>query len=370
MSEFLEALPVDIKVCGVGGGGGNAVNSMVKAQIDGVSFVALNTDVQALKLNDAEHRIQLGRKLSRGRGVGGDPEKGAKAAEESADEIRERLQGAEMVFVTAGMGGGTGTGAAPVIASIARELGALTVGVVTRPFHFEGPPKGEAAAQGISNLLAAVDALIVIPNERLREHFGDMPLVDAFKAADDLLRQAVQTISDVVVAPGYLNIDFEDVKKIMARAGSALMGMGMATGKDRAAEAARQAIASPLLESSFQGASGLIVNIRAAQGDFKLHEMDEAMAVIRAESHPEAHTKVGLIWDETLGGAVQVTVIATGFKGRQDGTGFRSSYVAAPLHTTNGHATPTPVVPADTDGGAQLPAFLRTHSPSSTRPRS
>ena len=302
-----------IKVIGVGGGGNNAINRMIEAGLKGIEFIAVNTDAQALYLSKAEKKIQLGEKLTKGLGAGADPDVGMKAAEESVDEIKKALGSADMVFVTAGMGGGTGTGGAPVIARIARECGALTVGVVTKPFSFEGRKRNGQAERGIQSLRDAVDSLIAIPNDRLLQvvdkHTG---FNDAFKIADDILRQGVQGISDLIAVPGVINCDFADVQTVMQNTGSALMGIGTAKGENRAAEAARMAISSPLLETSIEGAKGVLFNISGGS-NLTLFEINEAAEIIHQAADSEANIIFGANIDETLEEEVRVTVIATGF---------------------------------------------------------
>ncbi len=308
----LDALAV-IKVIGVGGGGNNAVNRMIEHGVRGVDFIAVNTDAQALKLSDAELTLQIGGKLTRGLGAGADPEVGKKAAEESKEQIEDALAGADMVFVTAGMGGGTGTGAAPVIAQIAKELGALTVGVVTRPFIFEGMKRSKQAAAGIDALKEAVDTLIVIPNDKLLEIVDkNTPMVEAFREADNVLRQGVQGISDLIAVPGLINLDFADVKTIMEDKGSALMGIGMATGENRAAEAAKKAISSPLLETSIDGAKGVLMNITGGSST-SLYEVQEAADIVATASDEEVNIIFGSVINDDLKDEIIVTVIATGF---------------------------------------------------------
>lgn len=306
-----------IKVIGVGGGGGNAVNRMIAAGLQGVEFICINTDVQALKYTNAETRLQIGAKLTRGLGAGANPEIGKKAAEESSDEILKQLQGADMVFITAGMGGGTGTGAAPVVAELAREVGALTVGVVTRPFSFEGKKRADQAERGIRELREKVDTLIVIPNDRLMQVAGkDTTITEAFRIADDVLRQGVQGISDLIAIPGLINLDFADVKTIMSQTGSALMGIGRATGEKRAVEAARMAISSPLLETSIDGAKGVLLNITGGS-NLGLLEVNEAAETISSAADPEATIIFGAVINDDLKDEVRVTVIATGFDQKQ-----------------------------------------------------
>lgn len=306
-----------IKVIGVGGGGSNAVNRMIEAGLQGVEFIAVNTDAQALHLSKAENRLQIGSKLTRGLGAGANPEIGKKAAEESKEQIEQVLKGADMVFVTAGMGGGTGTGAAPVIAQIAKELGALTVGVVTRPFSFEGRRRATHAQAGIEALKEKVDTLIVIPNDRLLEIVDkNTPMLEAFREADNVLRQGVQGISDLIAVPGLINLDFADVKTIMTEKGSALMGIGVATGENRAAEAAKKAICSPLLETSIDGAKGVLMNITGG-ANLSLFEVNEAADIVASASDEEVNMIFGAVINEELSDEIIVTVIATGFEHQQ-----------------------------------------------------
>ncbi|MBE3568670.1 MAG: cell division protein FtsZ [Bacillales bacterium] len=303
-----------IKVIGVGGGGNNAVNRMIEHGVQGVEFIAVNTDAQALNLSKAEIKMQIGAKLTRGLGAGANPEVGKKAAEESKEQIEEALKGADMVFVTAGMGGGTGTGAAPVIAQISKELGALTVGVVTRPFTFEGKKRANQAAGGIAAMKEAVDTLIVIPNDRLLEIVDkSTPMLEAFREADNVLRQGVQGISDLIAVPGLINLDFADVKTIMSNKGSALMGIGVASGENRAAEAAKKAISSPLLETSIDGAQGVLMNITGGT-NLSLYEVQEAADIVASASDQEVNMIFGSVINENLKDEIVVTVIATGFK--------------------------------------------------------
>jgi cell division protein FtsZ len=302
-----------IKVVGVGGGGSNAVNRMVEAGLKGCEFVAVNTDAQALLMVEADQKIHVGAAATRGLGAGANPEKGFEAAMESRDELKDSLKGADMVFVTAGEGGGTGTGAAPVIAEIAQELRALTVGVVTRPFSFEGRKRAEQAQQGIDRLRDKVDTLIIIPNDRLLQVVEKRTsVVDAFRMADEILRQGVQGITDLITIPGLVNLDFADVRTIMTDAGSALMGIGEAEGENRAAEAARAAVSSPLLEASVAGATGILLNITGGP-DLGLFEVNEAAEVVTGASDLNANVIFGAVIDETMGETVRVTVIATGF---------------------------------------------------------
>ena len=302
-----------IKVIGVGGGGNNAVNRMIEHGVQGVDFIAVNTDAQALNLSKAEYKLQIGGKLTRGLGAGANPEVGKKAAEESREQLEEVLKGADMVFVTAGMGGGTGTGAAPVIASIARELGALTVGVVTRPFTFEGRKRQTQAIGGISAMKEAVDTLIVIPNDKLLQIVDkSTPMLEAFREADNVLRQGVQGISDLIATPGLINLDFADVKTIMSDKGSALMGIGIASGENRAVEAAKKAISSPLLETSIDGAKGVIMNITGGT-NLSLYEVQEAADIVQLASDEEVNMIFGSVINDNLNDEIIVTVIATGF---------------------------------------------------------
>ena len=302
-----------IKVVGVGGGGSNAVTRMVDAGVTGVDFIAVNTDAQALLGCDADVKLHIGAQATRGLGAGANPEVGQAAALESRDEIKEALKGADMVFVTAGEGGGTGTGGAPIIAETARELGALTVGVVTRPFDFEGRKRAEQAQKGITELRDKVDTLIIIPNDRLLQVVGKQtPVMEAFRIADDVLRQGVQGITDLITIPGLVNLDFADVRTVMSDAGSALMGIGEAEGENRAAEAARTAVSSPLLEASVEGATGILLNITGGS-DVGLFEVNEAAEVVTGAADQNANVIFGAVIDENLAGKIRVTVIATGF---------------------------------------------------------
>jgi len=305
-----------LKVVGVGGGGTNAVNRMVDAGLAGVEFIAVNTDAQALLMADADIKIQVGSEVTRGLGAGADPDIGLAAAQESRDELKEALKGADMVFITAGEGGGTGTGGAPIVAEIGQEIGALTVGVVTRPFAFEGRKRSDQAERGIDQLRERVDTLIVIENDRLLQVVErQTSVVDAFRMADDILRQGVQGITDLITEPGLVNLDFADVRTIMREAGSALMGIGRASGENRAAEAARSAVSSPLLEASIEGATGILLNITGGS-DIGLFEVNEAAEVVTSAADQNANVIFGAVIDDSLGGDVQVTVIATGFGGQ------------------------------------------------------
>jgi cell division protein FtsZ len=311
-----DGLPeANIKVIGVGGGGTNAVNRMIRAQVQGVEFLSVNTDSQALQQAQAPVRIQIGEKLTRGLGAGGNPSMGQKAAEESSEELYEAMRDADMVFITAGMGGGTGTGAAPIVAQIAQDIGALTVGVVTKPFSFEGTRRRSVAEEGVSSLRERVDALITIPNDRLLSIADQkMSMTDAFALADEVLHQGIQGISDTITKPGMINLDFADVKAIMSHAGSALMAIGRAAGDNRAAEAAQAAISSPLLEVSISGAKGVLFNV--AGSDYTLYEVNQAARVIQEAADQDANIIFGAVIDERLQDEIQITVIATGFEGR------------------------------------------------------
>ena len=302
-----------IKVVGIGGGGVNAVNRMVEAGLRGVEFIAVNTDAQTLLMSDAEVKLDIGRETTRGLGAGSDPEVGGHAAEEHRDEIEEILKGADMVFITAGEGGGTGTGGAPVLAEIARDLGALTIGVVTRPFGFEGRKRAMQADVGITNLKHSVDTLIVVPNDRLLQVSDpSTPMLDAFRMADQVLYQGVDGITSLITTPGLINLDFADVKTVMTGAGSALMGIGHGSGDDRAEEAAKSAVSSPLLESSIEGARGVLLSI-AGPTDLTLHEVNRAADAITRVAHPDANIIFGAVVDDVLGEEMRVTVIAAGF---------------------------------------------------------
>ncbi|GGG89885.1 cell division protein FtsZ [Paenibacillus radicis (ex Gao et al. 2016)] len=373
MLEFdldLEQL-AQIKVIGVGGGGSNAVNRMIENGVKGVEFITVNTDAQALNLAKSEHKLQIGDKLTRGLGAGANPEVGKKAAEESRELVISQLKGSDMVFVTAGMGGGTGTGAAPVIAEIARECGALTVGVVTRPFTFEGRKRSAQAELGIEALKEKVDTLIVIPNDRLLEIVDKKtPMLEAFREADNVLRQAVQGISDLIQVPGLINLDFADVKTIMTERGSALMGIGIATGENRAAEAAKKAIMSPLLETSIDGARGVIMNITGGS-NLSLYEVNEAAEIVISASDPEVNMIFGAIIDEELKDEIKVTVIATGFEHKPSAAVRRAASPQAEPEARQAGAQPStstnnvkPFGSNTSSDQLEIPAFLRN------RPRS
>ena len=313
LDEELDENVTTIKVIGVGGGGGNAGNRMVSDGLQGVEFIAMNTDQQALAKNHASVKVQLGSKLTKGRGAGADPEIGQRAAEESKDEIANALKGSQMVFITAGMGGGTGTGAAPVVAEVAHDLGILTVGIVTKPFSFEGKRKMGLAEQGIANLLMHVDSLIVIPNERLKMISQEkITLMNAFQAADNVLRQGVESISALINVPAFINLDFADVRSIMKDAGYAHMGVGSAKGAGKAENAAKAAISSPLLETSIAGAHGVIINITSSP-DIGLEDVETAAGLITQSAHPDANIIWGTAFDENLSDEMRVTVVATGF---------------------------------------------------------
>ncbi|HBB35353.1 MAG TPA: cell division protein FtsZ [Cyanobacteria bacterium UBA8803] len=348
-----------IKVIGVGGGGGNAVNRMIASQVSGVEFWSINTDAQALSQADAPKRLQVGQKLTRGLGAGGNPAIGQKAAEESRDEIAQALDNADLVFITAGMGGGTGTGAAPIVAEIAKEMGALTVGVVTRPFTFEGRRRTNQAEEGIAALQGRVDTLIVIPNNKLLSVISEQtPVQDAFRIADDILRQGVQGISDIITVPGLVNVDFADVRAVMADAGSALMGIGVGSGKSRAREAAVAAISSPLLESSIEGARGVVFNITGG-GDLTLHEVNAAAETIYEVVDPNANIIFGAVIDDKLQGELRITVIATGFSGE---TPSPPAVREAPRYTRPISPTPNQPLPAPDPRnrpGLDIPEFLQ-----------
>ena len=327
MIDYMEGFTngsADIKVIGVGGGGSNAVNRMIEAELAGVEFIVANTDAQALQSSNAKSKIQLGEKITKGLGAGADAEVGKKAAEEDRDEIAEQLKNADMVFITAGMGGGTGTGAAPIVAEVAREIGALTIAVVTKPFSFEGKKRTSSAELGIKNLKERVDAIITVPNDKLLEIASENLTMDqAYRYADDILRQGVQGISDLITINGVINVDFADVKTIMKSSGSALMGIGMASGENRAVTAAQQAIDSPLLESSIQGARGVLVSI-SASSNLGLLEVNKAMSIIRDAADEEAQIIFGHNVNEELGDQIKITVVATGF-GKEEKVALPSS---------------------------------------------
>ncbi len=344
----LDNVFANIKVVGVGGGGVNAVNQMIRLNLQGVEFIAVNTDAQALQIANAQNRIQIGEKLTKGLGAGANPDIGAKAAEESRNEIAAALDGADMVFITAGMGGGTGTGAAPVIAQVARELGALTVGVVTKPFSFEGLKRRTLAEEGVHRLIQSVDTLITIPNDRVLQITSEKTsFLDAFKLVDDVLRQGVQGISDIIVMPGLINVDFADVRAIMEGAGSALIGIGMSSDENKAVEAAKISINSPLLEVSIHGAKGVLFNMTGGP-DMGMQEVSDAAQIIADAADPDARIIFGATIDEEMEGKIKITVIATGFD--------------APLaQSTIPEATKISHVPLQTidEDELDLPAFIR-----------
>ena len=328
-----------IKVVGIGGGGVNAVNRMIDVGLKGVEFIAINTDAQHLLMSDADVKLDIGRKLTRGLGAGASPERGREAVLDHVDEIEEVLRGADMVFITAGEGGGTGTGGAPIVAKIARELGALTIGVVTRPFSFEGKIRAKQAEEGITELRSEVDTLIIIPNDRLLA-ISDRSItaVEAFKSADQVLLSGVQGITEIITQPGLINLDFADVKSIMTDAGSALMGIGSARGENRAQRAAELAISSPLLEASIDGAMGVLLSV-AGGSDLGLFEINEACELVQAAAHPEAKIIFGTTIDDALGDEVRITVIAAGFDG---GAPKKLAMPVLDAATLNGHADPIP----------------------------
>jgi cell division protein FtsZ len=347
--EIVPSQSARIEVIGVGGGGSNAVNRMIASDLQGVGYRVLNTDAQALLQSASQKRIQLGQKLTRGLGAGGNPVIGQKAAEESRAELQESLQGADLVFIAAGMGGGTGTGAAPILAEVAKEVGALTVGIVTKPFGFEGRKRLRQAEEGIARLAESVDTLIVIPNDRLRDAIAGAPLQEAFRAADDVLRMGVKGISDIITWPGLVNVDFADVRSVMAGAGTALLGIGVGSGRSRALEAAQAAMSSPLLESArIDGAKGCVINISGGK-DMTLEDMTTASEVIYEVVDPDANIIVGAVVDERLEGEIHVTVIATGF---ESGAPYRTernvvSFAGTPLFNST-----------QEERGAKIPPFL------------
>jgi cell division protein FtsZ len=361
-----------IKVVGIGGGGVNAVNRMIEVGLKGVEFIAINTDAQALLMSDADVKLDIGRELTRGLGAGANPEVGKKAAEDHLEEIEEVLKGADMVFVTAGEGGGTGTGGAPVVARVARSLGALTIGVVTRPFGFEGRRRQSQAEAGVDALRAEVDTLIVIPNDRLLSLADrNISVIDAFRQADHVLLQGVSGITDLITTPGLINLDFADVKSVMHSAGSALMGIGSARGEDRAVEAAEKAISSPLLEAGIDGAHGVLLSISGGS-DLGLFEINEAARLVADAAHPDANIIFGAVIDDTLGDEVRVTVIAAGFDGgeppakrgggatarlRESGDTGEVPAVVAPGSRTL--SQPRSIAFDDADDDLDIPDFLK-----------
>ncbi|WP_293876863.1 cell division protein FtsZ [uncultured Brevibacterium sp.] len=361
MAEYPQS-GADIKVAGTGGGGVNAVQRMIDVGLRGVEFIAINTDAQALVLSEADTKLEIGRELTRGLGAGADPEIGRKAAEDSEEAIQEALEGADMVFVTAGEGGGTGTGAAPVVARIARSLGALTIGVVTRPFTFEGRRRSAQAEAGIEALRKEVDTLIVIPNDRLLTISDrNVSVVEAFKSADEVLRSGVQGITDLISTPGMINLDFADVKSVMQDAGTALMGIGSAVGEDRAVKAAEAAIASPLLEASIEGAHGVLLSIQGGT-DLGLFEVNEAARLVQEAAHPEANIIFGTVIDSNLGDECRITVIAAGFDVPKSETQAASPAVATQ------EATPASDSPAQEAEESPAPAPATEAEPAPAAP--
>ena len=361
MAEYPQS-GADIKVAGTGGGGVNAVQRMIDVGLRGVEFIAINTDAQALVLSEADTKLEIGRELTRGLGAGADPEIGRKAAEDSEEAIQEALEGADMVFVTAGEGGGTGTGAAPVVARIARSLGALTIGVVTRPFTFEGRRRSAQAEAGIEALRKEVDTLIVIPNDRLLTISDrNVSVVEAFKSADEVLRSGVQGITDLISTPGMINLDFADVKSVMQDAGTALMGIGSAVGEDRAVKAAEAAIASPLLEASIEGAHGVLLSIQGGT-DLGLFEVNEAARLVQEAAHPEANIIFGTVIDSNLGDECRITVIAAGFDVPKSETQAASPAVATQ------EATPASDGPAQEAEESPAPASATEAEPAPAAP--
>ena len=358
-----------IKVIGIGGGGGNAVNRMISAKVEGVEFISINTDAQALYHSQAPHRINIGKAITRGLGAGSDPNIGKKAAEESSEELKSAMDGADMVFITCGLGGGTGTGAAPVVADIAKELGILTIAVVTKPFAFEGAHRNEVGTQGMEELKAKVDTLITIPNDRILSIIDKKtPLTDAFIVVDDVLRQAIQGIADLITTHGMINVDFADVRTIMQSSGSALMGIGYGTGENRAVDAARAAIESPLLEMSIAGAKGILFNITGGN-DLSMFEVDEAAKVITEAANADANIIFGTVINENYTGEIKCTVIATGFN--EDEQKRQQNMTAAGTIQRMGHAPTStmkvgemkhsgPMTPAKkAEEDLEIPAFMR-----------
>lgn len=359
-----------IKVLGVGGGGGNAVNRMIDSNLTNVEFIAINTDAQALYYNNAPHKINVGKATTKGLGAGSNPEVGKRAAEESSEEIRSALEGSDMVFITAGMGGGTGSGGAPIIAEMAKELGALTVAVVTKPFSFEGSQRLKQAEQALQLLKERVDTLIVIPNDRILTVIDKKtPLIDAFTIVDDVLRQGIQGISDLITIGGLINVDFADVKTIMQNAGSALMGIGFGSGENRAVEAARAAIDSPLLEVSIEGAKGIIMNITGGH-DLSMYEIDEAARIVTEYASPEAHIIFGAVVNDAYTGEIKLTVIATGFdeesqlKALEQGKALRSPMIPMdlskkPMGLKDALSKKPGTVHLTREEELEIPAFIR-----------
>ena len=349
--DILPSQNAKIEVIGVGGGGSNAVNRMIDSDLEGVSFRVLNTDAQALLQSSAERRVQLGQNLTRGLGAGGNPSIGQKAAEESKEELQQALEGSDLVFIAAGMGGGTGTGAAPVVAEVAKQSGALTVGIVTKPFSFEGKRRMRQAEEGIARLAENVDTLIVIPNDRLKDVIAGAPLQEAFRNADDVLRMGVKGISDIITCPGLVNVDFADVRSVMTEAGTALLGIGIGSGRSRALEAAQAAMNSPLLEAArIDGAKGCVINITGGK-DMTLEDMTSASEIIYDVVDQEANIIVGAVVDEAMEGEIQVTVIATGFETNQPlkQQRIKNRLSNQPLYNISDNK----------DVGANIPEFLR-----------
>jgi len=349
--EILPSQNAKIEVIGVGGGGSNAVNRMINSDLEGVSFRVLNTDAQALLQSSAERRVQLGQNLTRGLGAGGNPSIGQKAAEESKEELQQALEGSDLVFIAAGMGGGTGTGAAPVVAEVAKQSGALTVGIVTKPFSFEGKRRMRQAEEGIARLAENVDTLIVIPNDRLKDVIAGAPLQEAFRNADDVLRMGVKGISDIITCPGLVNVDFADVRSVMTEAGTALLGIGIGSGRSRALEAAQAAMNSPLLEAArIDGAKGCVINITGGT-DMTLEDMTSASEIIYDVVDQEANIIVGAVVDEAMEGEIQVTVIATGFETNQplNQQRIKNRLSNQPLYNFSDNK----------ESGANIPEFLR-----------
>ena len=351
-----------IKVIGVGGAGNNAVNRMIEAGIRNVEFIAVNTDRQTLNESKAGSKIQIGEKLTRGLGAGANPDIGSQAAEESRAEIAEVLKGADMVFVTAGMGGGTGTGAAPIVAATAKEMGILTIGVVTKPFTFEGKKRLAQAERGIASLKGKVDTLVVIPNDKLLQVIDrKTSMIEAFRMADDVLRQGVQGISDLISVPGVINLDFADVRTIMLNQGMAHMGIGCASGENRAEDAAKQAIQSPMLETSIEGARGIIINITGGS-DMGLHEANTAAELVQRSADPEANIIFGTVIDESMGDELQITVIATGFEKEEDrrpGSQYENIVADAWRKRSTNTITTRTTSSNDSNGDLDIPTFLR-----------
>ena len=348
-----------IKVIGVGGAGNNAVNRMIEADIKGVDFIAVNTDRQALQISKAKTKIQIGEKITRGLGAGANPDIGAQAAEESKAEVAEVLRGADMVFVTAGMGGGTGTGAAPIVAQAAKEMGILTIGVVTKPFTFEGKKRLSQAERGIESLKGKVDTLVVIPNDKLLQIVDrKTSIIEAFKMADDVLRQGVQGISDLIAIPGLVNLDFADVKTIMLNQGMAHMGVGSASGENRAEDAAKEAIQSPLLETSIEGAKGVIINITGGD-NLGLHEVNTAAELVQRSVDPEANIIFGTVTDETMGDEIRITVIATGFEKNEPISSIGVDNIVSKTWEKKINSIPASHETNSSSNDLDIPSFLR-----------